>query len=222
MRNKGKITDGGREMRGRKWGGIVGHEGLLWILVSCSSRGSCPPISSHLLVLLPLLPPHVPPTLRQEHADDGMCGPFLVPCLLFPSQVCMWLSARIGLTCESVCEAPYVDCDVVLCECVCARVFLCVSVPEKADLRELCSTFIRLLIHPLLSLCLPDWTGWKERRRRRFKDYGYTETDSKQSFLLSLYINTFCEPAKRKNQWIVDQIIARHLVIAICRILFLI
>lgn len=107
---RGKITEErtGEEMKGRKQGGgggIMGHEGLLWILVSCSSRGSCPPISSHLLILLPLLPPHVPPTLRQEHVDDGMCGPFFffAPCLLFPSQVCMWLSAHIGLTCESAC-----------------------------------------------------------------------------------------------------------------------
>lgn len=45
--------------------------------------------------------------------------------------------------CERVCKGLYVD-----GECVCARVFLCVSVLEKADLRELCSTFTLLLIHP--------------------------------------------------------------------------
>lgn len=41
------------------------------------------------------------------------------------------------------CKTLYVD-----GECGCARVFLCVSVLEKADLRELCSTFTLLLIHP--------------------------------------------------------------------------
>lgn len=52
-------------------------------------------------------------------------------------------SVRVSYVCERVCEGLYVD-----GECVCARVFLCVSVLEKADLRDLCSTFTLLLIHP--------------------------------------------------------------------------
>lgn len=52
-------------------------------------------------------------------------------------------SVRVCPTCERMCNGLYVD-----GERVCARVFLCVSVLEKADLRELCSTFTLLLIHP--------------------------------------------------------------------------
>lgn len=52
-------------------------------------------------------------------------------------------SVRACLTCERVCEGLYGD-----GEQGCARVFLCVSVLEKADLRDLCSTFTFLLIHP--------------------------------------------------------------------------
>lgn len=52
-------------------------------------------------------------------------------------------SVHACLTCERMCEGLYVD-----GERGCARVFLCVSVLEKADLRDLCSTFTLLLIHP--------------------------------------------------------------------------
>lgn len=75
----------------------------------------------------------------------------------------MCLSAHVSFTfvCVYVCQDLYVDCVVI--SCVCLSLFLCVSVPEKADLRELCSTFTPLLIHPSLLLCLPGWTGGSEK-----------------------------------------------------------
>lgn len=44
--------------------------------------------------------------------------------------------------------------------------FLCVSVPEKTDLGELCSTFPPLLIHPSLSLLFARLDGMERERER--------------------------------------------------------
>lgn len=64
----------------RTYGTTVSFTAMCVIIIHSSSRGSCPPISSfssYFLNLTPLLlPAHVPPTLRQEHADDGMYGLF--------------------------------------------------------------------------------------------------------------------------------------------------
>lgn len=56
------------------------------------------------------------------------------------------------------------------------------SVPEKADLRELCSTFTPLLIHPSLLLCLPGWTEESEKAEGEVGKGGQTDgSDSRQT-----------------------------------------
>lgn len=83
-----------------------------------------------------VLPPHTHP---EEHSNDVRMDRFLITSPLPISSVCV----HVSYVCERVRVGLYVD-----GECVWARVFLCVSVLEKADLRELCSTFTLLLIHP--------------------------------------------------------------------------
>lgn len=94
--------------------------------------------------------------------------------------------------CVCVHRGLNVDCVVILCVCLCVHVclFLCVSVPEKADLWELCSTFTPLLIHPSLPLCLPGWTGWREGGQTDGSEWvqGRVQTDSKHSFSLLLLL----------------------------------
>lgn len=104
--------------RGRKG---RGHRALLWLLL----KRPPPSSSSHALS-----PPSSHPlwgTLRWWYVWIVLSSRLLFPCR----------------TCERMCEDLYVD-----GERGCARVFLCVSVLEKADLRDLCSTFTLLLIHP--------------------------------------------------------------------------
>lgn len=121
------------------------------------NKGERVPCASSWCVLppaLPLTPSVLPPhTHPEEHSHDGTYGSFSH--LLFPFQVCV---------------------------CV-LRVFLCVSVLEKADLRELCSTFTLLLIHPfaLTVFARLDRMGGETKRFRRD---GVVELNSADFFLL--------------------------------------
>ena len=90
-------------------------------------------------------------------------------------------------------------------------VFLCVSVPEKADLRELCSTFPPLLIHPSLPLCLPGWTGWKEREKEGVREKRKIservkkrdETVCQHSFLFFLSFIKYSLSSQKRNEHMV-------------------
>lgn len=92
-------------------------------------------LPAHLLVLLPLswshslplLPAHVPPTLRQEHADKGMYG-LVSP--VFPLSHFIISVIHKEYACGLAFVCMFERMSGSLCRWR-ARVFLCVSVPEK-------------------------------------------------------------------------------------------